>query len=340
MKKEMPLVSIIIVTWNGKHWLEQCLPSLKKQSYKHTEIIIVDNNSTDGTISWVSHVYPDVSLINSKSNVGFAEGNNLGYAKATGELIYFLNNDTQLAPTAIQEMVDSLLAKPTVAGVQSKLLLMDKRDHLDTIGAFLTPTGFLYHNAFGEKDSQKYDKDVPLFTLKGASMMFKKSALDKILVNGYLFDHDYFAYFEETDICHRLWIAGYELRYAFKAVVWHKMGATSSSMNNSVVQFHSFKNRIHSYLKNLGLKNLIRIVPFHVLLCLGYAFFCLIKGNVAIFKAIVQAILWNIVHIKTGLQKRWYIQHTLRKSADNEFFNKVEKHVSWRYYYGFAKHFV
>ena len=245
-------VSIIIVNWNGLRWLTDCFTSLYKQNYINFEIIFVDNASKDGSVSWVKKHYPDTKIIVNSENLGFAGANNVGYRKAKGEYVLFLNNDTRVTKNFLTELVNVLESDTLIAGAQSKILLMDKPDIHDSVGAFLTPTGFLYHYGFGRKDQAKYNKQINLYTAKGACMIFKADVLNRVAINGNIFDPDYFAYFEESDLCHRIWLAGYRIVYAYTSVIYHKMGATSSSMNNSFIQYHSFKNRIRSYLKNFG----------------------------------------------------------------------------------------
>ena len=102
---QLPKVSIIIVNYNGKHNLEPCLESLSKINYNDTEIIIVDNNSTDDSINFISTNYPDLILIKLNKNKGFAEPNNIASKVATGDLLLFLNNDTIVTPSFISEMI-------------------------------------------------------------------------------------------------------------------------------------------------------------------------------------------------------------------------------------------
>lgn len=331
MKEKEPLVSIIIVSWNGKKWLDTCLSSIFAQTYKSFEVIVVDNGSTDDTIPWLQDTYPQVVIVKLDHNYGFADGNNKGYEKSRGEFVYFLNNDTELSTHAIKELVKVLSSDARTAGVQSKLLLMEKKNTLDTIGAFLTPTGFLYHNAFAHPNNPSYDKEIPLYTLKGASMMFKRDALDSVSMQGYLFDPDYFAYFEETDVCHRLWIRGYTLKYAPQAVVWHHMGATSSSMETSFVQFHSFKNRVMTYLKNMEWRTLTWLMPFHFLVSEFFAFTMLLRGNVSVWWCIQKAWWWNVSHWSEIGKKRNNIQST-RTVADSRLLPIILKHPPFTYY--------
>jgi len=327
-------VSVIIVNWNGLQWLNDCFSTLSKQSYKQTEIIFVDNASSDGSVEWIKKHYPRTKIILNKENVGFAEGNNIGYRYAKGEFILFLNNDTKVTKNFIVELLHTIKKDPLIGGLQSKILLIDDPKTLDSIGAFLTPTGFLYHNAFGKKDSKKYDIPIDLYTAKGACMFFRKTVLDQCLLEGNIFDPEFFAYFEETDLCHRVWLSGYRIAYEPKSVIYHKMGATSGNIQNDIIQFHSYKNRICSYIKNLELKSLLTILPVHIALCIIFSFYSLLKGQLNIFFSIQKAIFWNIINLNKTLNKRAYIQTNIRKVHDKKLMTVIMKLPRLEYYVG------
>lgn len=337
---DKPIVSVIIVNWNGKHWLEGCLSTLSKVTYKNIEWIIVDNASTDGSSEWIKKRYPKTILLVNSENLGFSHANNLGYKKAKGDFILFLNNDTKVKPDFITQLLKPFASDPMIGGVQSKILLMDDHSRLDSIGAFLTPTGFLYHNHLGGHDKPELNNQIDLYTAKGASMMFRRDVLKKIEVDGWIFDPAYFAYFEETDLCHRIWLAGYRIVYVYKAVIYHKLGATSIKLVSSWVQFNSYKNRINSYIKNFGLLNFILILPLHILLCQVLTITFLIKGNLSWAISIEKAIWWNLVNLSQTLKYRRIVQTRIRKQPDSEFFAKIMKFPRAGYYIGFLAKFL
>lgn len=328
----MKLVSIIIVNWNGRRFLRDCFTSIDKQFYKNIEVIFVDNASKDDSVAFIKKNFPKTKIIINKKNLGFAEANNIGYRKAKGEYILFLNNDTRVTKNFLRELVKLLEADKNTAGAQSKILLMDDPHRLDSVGAFLTKTGFLYHYGIAKKDSPKYNEQIELYSAKGACMIFKREVLEKIKVDGEIFDSRYFAYFEETDMCHRVWLAGYKIVFAPKSVIYHKMGGTSTNLNNSFVQYHSFKNRINSYIKNLSLEHLLKILPLHILMCEAFAVFSLLRFKLQLFLSIQKAIAWNFCEISTTLFKRKFIQTKIRKFADENFFQTIVRDVKISYY--------
>ncbi len=333
MKK---LISVIIVNWNGKKFLKECLSSLKAQDYKNIEVIFVDNNSKDGSVEYIKKNFPKTKIIINKENLGFAQGNNIGYKKALGEYILFLNNDTKVTKNFLSELVKVLGSDKKIGGAQSKVLLMDGTGRLDSVGAFLTNTGFLYHYGVFKKDSPKYDKKIDIYSAKGACMIFKREVLEKIKVDGEIFDSRYFAYFEETDMCHRVWFAGYKIVFAPKAVIYHKMGGTSANLDNSFVQYHSFKNRINSYIKNFDGMELLKILPLHILMCEAFALFSLIKLKPSLCLSIQKSIVWNLKTLKDTIKKRNYIKKNIKdKRINSQYLHKIimrKTRLSYYYY--------
>lgn len=331
------LVSIIIVNWNGLSWLKMSLPSLAKQTYKPVEIILVDNASTDDSVSWTRKHFPNVKVLMNQENFGFAEGNNVGYREALGEYILLLNNDTRVKPDFLKELVAKMQSGRDIGAVQSKLLLMDDSKRLDSVGAFQTPTGFLFHWGFGKKDAPKYDRTEDMYTAKGAAVMFRTDVLKTVEMDHAMFDPLYFAYFEETDLCHRIWLSGKRVVYAPKSVVYHKMGGTSTGMDNAFIQYHSFKNRIRTYLKNMGWIWLMTLLPVHLVMCQLFAAASLTKGKFALWLSVQRSIWWNLVNIRDTLAKRRYIQSSLRMVQDSYIQSRVLRNPSMRYYISLSR---
>ncbi len=326
------LVSVIIVNWNGVEHLKKCLPSLYNQSHKKIEVIVVDNGSTDGSVKWARKNYPNTKILVNKKNLGFAEGNNVGYEICQGEYVLFLNNDTQVTKTFLTNLVMVLESNQKIGGVQSKILFMDNHNQLDSVGSFLTYTGFLYHLGVYVNNSEEFDKQKIIYSAKGACMMFRKDILDEIKVEGEIFDSRFFAYFEESDLCHRVWLAGYKIMFVPKSVIYHKFGATSIKLRKPFIEYHSYKNRINSYIKNLGAGMLFRILPFHIAICEVLSLVFLFRGNWQISLSIQKAIWWNIKNIRPTIKKRMVVQRQIRKVSDSVIFDHLVFNPSLQYY--------
>jgi len=327
-----PFVSIIIINWNGKKWLSDCFRSLHGQNYKRFEVIFVDNASTDDSVAWVNKRYPKTIIVINKKNLGFADANNVAYKLVKGKYVLFLNNDTRVTKTFLSELVRTLEQHADIAGVQSKMLLMDEPNRLDAIGAFFTHTGFLYHYGFHATDDKKLDKEIDLYTAKGACMLFRKTVLDKVTIKGDIFDPSYFAYFEETDMCHRVLLLGFKIRYIPTSIIYHKAGGTSTAMNNAFIQYHSFKNRIQSYLTNLETSTLLILFPIHMILTIGFAFVAFIRLKWKLGLAVMKAIVWNMQNWERTQEKRIYVQQHIRLLSDKMALSSVTRNQGFEYY--------
>lgn len=328
MTKRKKLVSIVIINWNGIADLKDLLPTLGKVTYNNFETIIVDHGSTDGSISYIKKNYPKVKLLEKKKNLGFALGNNVGVEVAKGEYVLLLNNDTIVKPNFLDLLVEAIKDKK-IGVVQPKIIFADSKK-LQSAGTYLTSSGFLYHLGFNkDANDKKYNKTYEIFSANGSCMLIKKEVIEKVG----LFDEDFFLYFEETDFCWRVWLAGYTINYAPKAEIFHKGGKATKTLPSSFINFHSFKNRINALLKNLGTWELIKILPIHLMLTQAAAISFLAKGGVKVAISTERAVFWNIINLPKTLKKRKRVQNEFRKIKDSVLMSKVKKKVRLAYYY-------
>lgn len=324
-----PLVSIIIVNWNGMKWLKLCLDSLVAQEYKRYEIILVDNASSDDSVSFVKINYPNVRLVIAEENLGFAGGNNLGYQHTQGEYIVLLNNDTWVEPIFLASFLEAFSEIPNLGCVQSKIVLMDSPDSLDLVGSYWTTSTFLYYYGYGkDKDLEGYNQPMPFFSVKGASILLSRRIIDEVG----LFDNDFWCYYEETDLCHRLWLAGYECWYYPKAIAHHAVGGTSLSIDNDFVQFHNFKNKLLSFLKNFEISTLLVVLPIYIGVNIILSIYWLLSNKTGNSVALYRSMGWNIRHLSETLRKRQEIQK-FRKCKDKHIFGIVKKNPRISYYF-------
>lgn len=337
MAHKKPHVAVIIVNWNGLEHLKLSLPSLQHQTYQPFKIYLVDNKSSDASVEYVTKNFPEVTLIDSGKNLGFAGGNNLGMERALAEgadYVFLLNNDTEVKPNLLARLVDYMEKHPRVGIAQPKLLLLDYRDTIDSCGSWLSKTGFLIHYGCEEKDGPKYDTVEPVLTVKGAAMIMRRQTLEDIG----LLDEDFFAYFEETDLCWRAWLRGWAVHYAPVSEVYHKIGGSTKKIGSPTINFHSFKNRIMSLIKNLSLANVLWIVPLHIILVLGFSiiYFAALRGRSGL--SIYRAIGWNIINLPKILRKRREIQ-SRRVISDAKLFKKIVRPIDWGETFDFARRY-
>jgi hypothetical protein len=324
----IPELSVIIVNFNGLAWLPQCLSSLRQQTYQDFELIFVDNHSTDDSVAFVSQTYPEATIIQHAKNLGFAGGNNSGIRTAKGKYVILLNTDTRLTPTTFRDLLGAFKTIPRLGCVQPKLILMKDNTKLDSCGSAFTATGFLKH--LGNQQSPnlpQWNKAFPVITVKGACMMFPRSILNQ---TGGLFDDNYFSYFEETDFCFRVWLAGYECWYYPFAQLYHAMGGVSGTyhLTNSFVQYHSYKNRLTTYLKNLSFFSLLHVLPICLISYLIIGFALLVGGQPWNTVAVGKAIIYQLAHLPTILKQRRYIQRFVRQRRDKDFLPPLTQKLS------------
>ena len=209
--------------------------------------------------------------------------------------------------------------------VQSKIKVMDKPLLLDGVVSYQTLTGFLFHEGYLDKDGDAYQDFLYSFSVKGACILIRR----EILKAG-LFDSRYFAYFEETDLCWRVWLMGYKVGFEPRSVIYHKMGLTSSKMKSSFTHYHSFKNRIRTIIKNADETTIVWMLPIHLFACMGLlVYFLFLEVNGA--KSILRAFWWNLINLPETLYLRKKVQ-SLRKVPDSQVFNTVYKNPSFSFY--------
>lgn len=320
-------ISIVITNFNGLRWLKPCLDSVRQQDYKNFEVVFVDNRSTDTSVSFVRSHYPEVKVVENERDEGFAQGNNIGVQHASGEYILLLNTDTAASPTLLQDLKRAFQEIPHLGVVQPKLLFMYDPSKLDSCGSLFSWTGFLQHIG-NQKPAHRpeYNRAFPVFAVKGACLMFRRELLEK---TGGLFDKDYYCYFEETDFCLRAWLAGYECWYYPKAKLQHAMGGVMGRLfPTPYVQYHSFKNRLTTYLKNFSAGTSVRVLPLYALLNVLVSVSFLATGNVGNCAAVHKAMWYNLTHLKQILKKRQRVQRQVRVVADKMFLSRVTGSIS------------
>lgn len=325
-----PLISVIIVNWNGKSILKDCLDAITKVNYKKVEILFVDNASVDDSVEFVKKNYPSIIVIVNKKNLGVGGGFEVGLGRVRGQAVLLLNTDAIVQKNLLTNLANVLYSDKKIGAVQPKLVLYPDKNLIDSIGCFFLSTGDLYH--FGREKNQNdplCNKRMEIFSTKGACMLIKTEVLNKIG----LFDKDFFAYFEDTDFCIRMLLAGYIILYDPTETVFHRGGATSKNIMHSTILFHSYKNRIYSYLKNFSLKYIIKILPLLLFLYQIVFFGYIFTGRFSSALSVQKGIIWNVINLKSILKKRKYIQKNIRKISDDEYIPRLTRSVGLMYYW-------
>ena len=308
----MILVSIIIVNWNAKTFLKECIESLLSQSFTDYEIILVDNASSDDSVNFIKEHFPQVKIIQNKDNVGFAEGNNIGIKNSTGNIIALFNPDAVADKKWLSILVDTLQSSEKIAATTGKMYYLGDKYGKDAVFCTwskiapysATPTNFYENEPLAKVDY-----------LSGAAMVIKRDVLDKIG----LMDSDYFLYFEETDLCARMIRAGYDLMYVPDAIVWHAVSPLSNSENKV---YYMERSKIRFALKNFDSSY---IIPFFFISLVDTVFVILrdLKNrDFSRAKIRLGAISWNLSNLKNTLSTRKKHLLILQKNGTIQSYNK------------------
>jgi len=257
----LPTVSIVILNYNGKGFLEACLSSLQRLNYpkEAMEIVLVDNGSNDGSTDFVRKKFPDVEIVELKRNIGFSAGNNVGIKKSKGAFVAILNNDTVVDENWLIEMVKLMLKDPSIGIVAPKILFAKDPQRINNAGSFPLTNGWVVDRGIYEKDKGQYDQVEEVFAACGAAMLCRRAMLEE--VGG--FDERLFAYFEDTDLSWRARLRGWKIVYTPYAVVYHEHCGTAREWSEFFA-YNVIRNRLYVNLK-LGSWNHITRVVFSTL---------------------------------------------------------------------------
>jgi GT2 family glycosyltransferase len=250
-----PLISIIIVNFNGLRFLDPCLSSISRQSYKKYEIIFVDNGSSDSSLNFIKEHYPEVITLVSEKNLGFAGGTNAGIHMSKGDFILTLNNDTVLDPFFLEEIQKPMNTYPDVGMCGSKILLPDGRINSTAICIFRS--GAAWDRGIGELDIGQYDCLEKIFGPSAGAALYRRTMMDEIG----LFDEDFFLFMEDVDLAFRAQLAGWTCMYVPSAKVIHTFGGTTGIGSNLSVYYGS-RNLLWYIVKNYPVKILMKSLPW------------------------------------------------------------------------------
>lgn len=323
-----PLVSIVILTYNGKKNLELCLPSIQKLDYPRFEIILVDNGSTDNSLEFVRRKFPKVQIVRNSKNLGYAVGNNQGVGKARGKYVLFLNDDTTHMKDFLTKLVGVMEADRTIGAAQSLILSMDDPNTIDSAGSFFTKAGIQEHLSKMPVGSLEAPSEI--FGAKTACTLVRCDIFKKI--GG--FDKDYFVYFVDPDLSWRIWQVGFRVVLAPDSIIYHKGGTTNVYLGSGFVVYQSFKNRIDSLIKNLE-PSLMLILGIHIFVLLMGSILFIIRLKPKNSLAIWRAIIFNLLNLNKTLRKRTRVQK-LRNLGDKEIFERTGKPISLKYFWSGA----
>lgn len=286
-----PLVSIITVNFNQTEVTISLLESLREISYKNIEVFIVDNASIENPYSQIKSLFPEVNIILSKENLGFAGGNNLAIEKARGKYMMFLNNDTEVKPGFLEPLVEKMENDLTVGICSSKLIFYSHPDTIQYAGSSpLHPIkiqSFAY--GYGQKDCEKYNQTIETSLAHGAAMLVRTDAINKA---GKM-PEEYFLYYEEIDWCERIKKEGYKIMFVPSSVVLHKE-SISIGKQSYIQVYYKTRNRILLARKWRNGSDKIYSLAYLMATVFRDLFKYISQGKNKLAKASWNALWWNV----------------------------------------------
>jgi GT2 family glycosyltransferase len=291
------------VSWNGRAWLDRCLPSVLALDPPAAEVIVVDNGSTDGTADHLRRAHPDVRVVALDRNLGFAGGNNAGAREATSPYLVFLNNDAEVDSGWLSALIEPAEADAEVGLVTSRIVFMDRPEIVDSAGDGYLRCGGAYKRDHGAA-APPVRSAVEVFGACGAAFLIRRSLFEDI--GG--FDDDFFMVYEDVDLSYRARLRGARCVYAPAAVVLHA-GSTSIGHVSAQQVFYGQRNLEWTWIKNTPSRLLWRSLLSHAMYdaagVLGYAR----QGHLGVW---LRAKMSALAGLPRMLRKRVAIQRASR----------------------------
>jgi GT2 family glycosyltransferase len=294
-------------------------------------MIVVDNASTDGSVDFLKDKFQDVNLIINEKNLGFGAGNNIGIRASQGKYIMMLNNDTRLDPKCVEELKRSIERDKSYGACASKILLEDQPDLIDGVGIVVFPDGLSFGRGRLEK-RDRYDKEEELFFAADCACLYRREMLEDIG----LYDEDFFAYADETDMGWRAQLAGWKCTYSPNAIVYHLHSVSSGGRVSSFKAFLVERNRIWVMVKNFPI-SLILLGQFYTLRRYFYQAYGALRGKGAagqfasdfskaeLVKILLRAYLSAGKQIPLMLKKRKMIQQK-KRITNREVYRLIKRY--------------
>ena len=304
----MDKTAVVILNYNGVQHLERFLPSVTKHS-GDCQIVIIDNHSSDRSIDFIEHNYPEIRVIKLAQNYGYSGGYNRGLKEISAENYILLNSDVEVTAGWVGHLMQHMQDHPEVAICQPKILSLQYPNHFDYAGAaggFVDMMGYpfcrgrIFNNL--EEDRGQYDTNLPIFWASGACFVIRSQVFHEL--GG--FDEDFFAHMEEIDLCWRSHRAGYKASCVSSSMVLHLGGGTLKD-TNPLKTYLNFRNGLQLLIKNCSVLQLLWKIPVRILLDLLASLTFLLQGSFGHALAVLKAEIFFLMklHHTWSKRKRW-----------------------------------
>jgi GT2 family glycosyltransferase len=305
----MSNINVVIPNWNGKDWIAPCLDSLRGQTYR-VDVTVVDNGSTDGSKELIKESYQEVRLIELDKNYGVDAGLNAGIRPALKdnyEYIVLFNNDAIAHKKWVEYLVNAAEDHKDAGIITGKFMRMDKK-HLDSTAEIFYSWGVPGSRGRNEKDTGQYDNAEYVFGATAGASLYKSDLFKDIG----LFDEDFFAYAEDSDISFRAQLKGWKIYYEPRAEAYHHINATSSRVHGFHA-YHTMKNLPLLFWKNVPFK-LLPTFTIRFTVMYAVTFVAMMRGN-ATFPAI-RGFFASLYYLPKKMIERRRIQKNRKVSVD------------------------
>jgi GT2 family glycosyltransferase len=256
-------VPVIIPSWNGRHLLPFCLESLRRQEPPVSEVVVVDNGSSDGTAGWLRREFPEVRLLELRANTGFAAAVNLGISATTGDLLLVLNNDAALSPSYVGRLARFLAEHPGAAACQGRVLRHDDPTVVDSLGIRFDSLMRAFQIGHGRRDGGPAADPVEVEGVSACAALYRREALDQVADPGRppgIFDPGFFAYYEDVDLALRLKAAGWRA-FLLPDVSCEHVGSATGIADSMGKAFLLGRNYLAYLARHAGAGGLARLAP-------------------------------------------------------------------------------
>lgn len=306
----MPTVSVVLLNWNGAHLLPTCLDSLRAQTLQDFEIIMPDNGSTDGSQELVRARYPEVAIIQFSANIGFCLAMNAGIRASRGEFVFSLNNDTELDPRCLEEMVAVMRARPEVGICAPKMVYYDEPGLINSAGHACDSGGVVVDIGRGEPDSPWFWHPREVLGACAGAALYRRRMLEEIG----LFDPDFFISYEDADMDWRAQWAGWRAWYVPTALVRHREGV-SRQIRGPRSLFLAVRNIAYVWLKDWPWQSLARHLPMVLRGWRARAVWLVESG----YGRLLPAAIWSMVALTPRMLARRRVIGRLRRVPVERF---------------------
>lgn len=270
----MALVTVVIPNWNGRAMLQTCLDALEAQTVHDREVIVVDNGSVDGSLTWLRETHPSVRLIANTQNCGFAAPVNQGIDASDSPYVAVLNNDTEPSPRWLASLLEAAESDERVGMCASRMMFADQPNTINSTGICVDRVAIAWDRRGGEAGDDRETEPVEVFGACAGAGLYRREMLQEVG----LFDEDFFAYLEDVDLAWRARRLGWRCLYVPSAHVLHRHSATGEE-GSPFKSFHLGRNKVWLVIKNYPFGPLWYCVPLVVLYDLAAALYALVARH-------------------------------------------------------------